>query len=230
MCSCNEWQVCLRSDTRVTPHPVYHACQVLSIYNYMSAHSLVRLRFVIPIVRYSRTCYARLVRGCVQMAAPRGRYVAGKNSPFPGRIFAIQPNDAPTAPYNRYLQTRAQTLGFSGYSEQRRMEKAYKQDSTYLWSVEKTLDRRFDVEVYGGGYRELLKAGREELNQRVGTDIRWAQQEGIQNLTYEQALVRMYTLTTKSNFDTRANGPYARWLELMGIREESASYDVGDTP
>ncbi len=164
------------------------------------------------------------------MAAPRGPYTAPANSPIAGTVFTSLPGDAPTAPYNRYLQARAKALGFSNYSDQKKNYKKYRADNRYEWAIEKTLGRRFDVEVYGGGLKDLERAGRHELAQKVDGDILWAKAEGISGYTYKDAITYLYAKAEKDGWSRRANGPYARLLELMGIRQEYAIYDVGDTP
>jgi hypothetical protein len=52
------------------------------------------------------------------MPAPRSAtYVAGPNSPFPGRVFTGTPGTSQA--YNQYQRARSQALGFSTYREQR---------------------------------------------------------------------------------------------------------------
>ncbi len=40
----------------------------------------------------------------------------------------------------------------------------------------------------------------------------------------------LYREAKESGFPKEAHGPFARFLEAIGLREEGANYDVGDTP
>jgi hypothetical protein len=87
------------------------------------------------------------------MAAPRGAsYVAGPDSPFPGRVFRGRAGSSQA--YNAYQKARAQALGYRSYAEQKKTQ----QSAAYraLITTERKAERFGKAGKLGSGDRARL--------------------------------------------------------------------------
>ena len=121
------------------------------------------------------------------MAAPKGDYTP-KSGPLAGRTFHMQPGDAPTAPYNRYQQARAEALGFEGYSQERREihEPIFKHLENRMIAVQGISRAEARRQVHASGVmRERKYAARQgsrgydQYADRKAAAVEWAIDEGL---------------------------------------------------
>jgi CDP-glycerol glycerophosphotransferase (TagB/SpsB family) len=102
--------------------------------------------------------------------------------------------------------------------EKQAIEHIEKQDLT-------TLNNRLDYDVRYYAYWRDTASKRMAGDTGIDAEKGW-NRTGKRNSDFH----RLYQDALESKFDKSAFGPFARFLEEIGLREEGAWYDVGDTP